>query len=352
MLRRIARLVLFTGALAAGFACGGGGDKPDGGGTASSAQAPAPTVAKGVQGGLLLSRDQRLFLRDMKSGQESVIGRAPASAFYQYPRWSPDGKQIAYVMAIQFNGAPNQDWGSDVGISAPDGSDAKVIFKHPAPGTTVEGLDWSADGQSLYLGILETRIENGKLLGQTSRLEKLDLATGARTPLVPEANYPAVAPDGSAIAYITYGTPDAEGGIWVARPDGTSPRLVVPMNAKVLGVMGATFSPDSKTLAYSAITAAGSAEQWSAPRQAFRWPWQPKPAAAHGLPMDVWSVSVAGGEPKRLTNFAEDEPFPAWSPDGTEIAVMATGGLYVLPATGGEPRKVGLGVSQGQIDWR
>jgi len=68
--------------------------------------------------------------------------------------------------------------------------------------------------------------------------------------------------------------------------------------------------------------------------------------------MDVWAVATAGGEPQRLTQLVEDEPSPAWSPDGSELAVMATGGLYRVPAAGGEARKIGVGAFGGQADWR
>jgi Tol biopolymer transport system component len=68
--------------------------------------------------------------------------------------------------------------------------------------------------------------------------------------------------------------------------------------------------------------------------------------------MDVWSIAADGGEPKRLTSFLEDEPYPAWSPDGKQLAIIATGGLYTLTLAGGEPQKIGLGGTLVQIDWR
>ena len=40
-----------------------------------------------------------------------------------------------------------------------------------------------------------------------------------------------------------------------------------------------------------------------------------------------------------------------WSPDGKQLAIIATGELYQL-TLGAEPRKVGTGAFGGQIDWR
>ncbi|MDR7401839.1 MAG: S9 family peptidase [Armatimonadota bacterium] len=61
---------------------------------------------------------------------------------------------------------------------------------------------------------------------------------------------------------------------------------------------------------------------------------------------DVWVVPADGGSPRRLTRSVGPCQFPSWSPDGTRIAYYghdnaamgATNiGLWVVPAAGGEP---------------
>jgi Tol biopolymer transport system component len=55
--------------------------------------------------------------------------------------------------------------------------------------------------------------------------------------------------------------------------------------------------------------------------------------------LDIWIQQVPGGEPVRLTRHAADERTPAFSPDGTRIAFRSErdgGGVYVMPALGGE----------------
>ncbi|MGE3600285.1 MAG: hypothetical protein AB7N70_32560, partial [Dehalococcoidia bacterium] len=85
-------VVLLVPLLLAG--CGGGNKSTT---TFESTPADSPPPAVAASGhGLLLPRDQRLFLRDMTTDKEFVLKRAEASAFYTYPRWSPDGKRIAY----------------------------------------------------------------------------------------------------------------------------------------------------------------------------------------------------------------------------------------------------------------
>jgi eukaryotic-like serine/threonine-protein kinase len=57
--------------------------------------------------------------------------------------------------------------------------------------------------------------------------------------------------------------------------------------------------------------------------------------------LDIWIRQVASGEPIRLTRDKADESEPAFSPDGTRMAFRSEregGGIYVMPALGGEPR--------------
>jgi Tol biopolymer transport system component len=301
------------------LACGGEEERPP-----SGAQAPAGDNAAAATGrGLLLPRDQRLLLRDMADGKETVMKRSPSDAYFTYPRWSPDGKQIAYALDIPFLGQPNAQWGGDVVVAAADGSGERVVLQRPPSGRKVEGVAWSADGAGLYAGILETDIRDGRLISQTLTLDRIEVADGARRTIAPDATYPAAAADGSRIAFVTYQDSTNAGGLWLANPDGGDRRLLVEASGRFIAVAYPRFSPDGKTIAFSAIT-----------------------------PMDVWLVATDGGAPRRLTSFLEDEPYPAWSPDGQQLAIVATGGLYTVAVAGGDPKKVGLGGTQVQIDWR
>jgi Tol biopolymer transport system component len=45
---------------------------------------------------------------------------------------------------------------------------------------------------------------------------------------------------------------------------------------------------------------------------------------------ELYAVSVATKAVGRLTRTGEDETDPAWSPDGSRIAYVSNGDLYVL----------------------
>jgi serine/threonine protein kinase/Tol biopolymer transport system component len=62
--------------------------------------------------------------------------------------------------------------------------------------------------------------------------------------------------------------------------------------------------------------------------------------------LDIWIRQVAGGEPIRLTRHAADERTPAFSADGTRLAFRSerdAGGIYVMPALGGEATLLAAG---------
>jgi dipeptidyl aminopeptidase/acylaminoacyl peptidase len=82
-------------------------------------------------------------------------------------------------------------------------------------------------------------------------------------------------------------------------------------------------SPDGKWIAYAVTTTDFDANSRNA---------------------DIWLVSSAGSEPRRMTTSDKRDDTPVWSPDGSAIAFISTRDgdpeIYVLPLAGGEARKV------------
>jgi dipeptidyl aminopeptidase/acylaminoacyl peptidase len=318
-------------------------------GRATAAQ-PLPEP---VEHGLLLVRDLQLLLRDMTTGVEYEIKKRPtADTYYAFPRWKPDGAKIAYVIAAQVSTA-GQNVGSDVAVSNVDGSNEQIVFTHEKAGTTVEGIDWTPDGQGLYLTIIEPEIRDGRFVGSTMRLDRLDLASGTRTPVAQGAAYPTAARDGSRIAYLTYTGGDRPAGMWTARPDGTDARLIVPLGSDIAGLRAPRFSPDSQTLAFGAVETADANQLASQTcGSGRRWPWQPPVASAHGPPVDLWRVAADGTKLQKLDDLNEDDPSVAWSPDGSTVAAIGTCGLFLFPLNEGRAEKVAPGALLSQMDWR
>jgi serine/threonine protein kinase len=62
--------------------------------------------------------------------------------------------------------------------------------------------------------------------------------------------------------------------------------------------------------------------------------------------LDIWVQPVSGGEPTRLTQDPADDESPSFSPDSSRIAFHSYrggGGIYVVPALGGQERLIAPG---------
>jgi dipeptidyl aminopeptidase/acylaminoacyl peptidase len=103
-------------------------------------------------------------------------------------------------------------------------------------------------------------------------------------------------------------------------------RPITPQDLWAMKRLGApAISPDGNTIVFTV-------QEWSIDKNAGT--------------TNLWTVGVATGEVKRLTNAKATEGSPVWSPDGKRIAFTSKRGedenpsLYVIPFGGGEAEKV------------
>ena len=107
--------------------------------------------------------------------------------------------------------------------------------------------------------------------------------------------------------------------LWYTRPPAPTQ---APVLSRLTSDSGLTFqptiSPDGKLLAY----ASDRGEEGN---------------------LDIWLEQIGGGQPIQLTRHEGDDSEPAFSPDGTKVAFRSerdNGGIYLVPALGGEPRPI------------
>ena len=68
--------------------------------------------------------------------------------------------------------------------------------------------------------------------------------------------------------------------------------------------------------------------------------------------MDVFVVDADGANLKRLTQLGEDNPAAVWSPDGTQLAILAGGGVYRMAADGSDFTSLDENGGHGNVDWQ
>ena len=193
---------------------------------------------------------------------------------------------------------------------------------------------------------------DGRYVGAVNELQRLDVATGARTTLGREGRDPAVSTAGdAALAYVAATPGTFAPVLWLADTDGHDARQLVGPAARFQAIARPRFSPDGRTIIFAGSggpTAGGATTPARAPPPGVvarfaRWlvaPLVPAEAAAHGQPAELWAVDRASGAIHRLTTLNLDDPVPAWSPDGGHIAIMAGTGLYIVNADGGGPVRI------------
>lgn len=270
-----------------------------------------------------------------------------------HPRWSPDGKWIAFLSSRTDESDNDQLW-----ILSSAGGEAEKLTAEKG---SVEDFAWSSDSKRIVLvvhdpdprepekkekekktipPIVIDRFQfkkdiDGYLTNRWSHLKLLDLAArkiDSLTSREHDDGLPSFSPDGRQIAFVSKRGDDADRtenwDIYLieARPGAKERQLTTTLEADAHPEWESApaWSPDGKTIAYI---------HGNDPKKISY--------ATHSLA----TIPAAGGEPNLLTA-ALDRNFvqPQWAPDGKSIlAVTEDDGAEILvrvPAEGGKPEPV------------
>ncbi len=275
------------------------------------------------------------------------INLTKSSESEQAPRWSPDGKKIAFSVN-----------NSEIYVMNADGSRTTNLTKNPAL-DDFEGLGnsvWSPDGkkiafqstrdgnQEIYVmnadGSNPTRLTNnsakdthavwspdGKKIAFYSERDGNDEiyvmnADGSQqTRLtknsVPDS-FPDWSPDGKQLVFTRY---DGNSQIYVMKADGSQQTRLTTTNTPG-GDGSPAWSPDGQKIAFSSFRNEKS--------EAYR--------DGNG---DIYVMNADGSEQTQLTNNLADDASPFWSPDGKRIAFISSRDksyhqIYVMNADGSQ----------------
>jgi len=282
------------------------------------------------------SKEAGIFTINLQTGEKTRI-TAPAAPFVDHtPRFSPDGKFLAFIRYFS-------SFRREIFVVAANGGEPSQITSDDV---RIYGLAWNNDSRKLFftsfravnqLNLWQVSVgvgEEPQLIPTGSRdLQSLTISPNGRTiafveetadeniweiapdqpprPLIRSTradHSPQFSPDGSKIAFVSDRTGNYE--IWLADADGRNQRQLTDEH----GSAGSPrFSPDGKFIVFDSQIADRS---------------------------EVYIVSANGGAWRRLTEIGKNNSLPAWSADGNWIFFLSNRSgdeqIWKIPATGGE----------------
>lgn len=249
-----------------------------------------------------------VWLVGAAGGEARVLASSPVGD--DAPRWSPDGRLLAFLSERPRPGVAPEDAAEakrQVWLIRPDGGEATALTS--APGS-VSALEWSADGRSI--GFLAREPKSAER--RKREKEKDDAWT-------PSELYP-------------------WSRLWVID---VASRAARQLTSGALHVTDFSFSPDGKRIAFSG---------------------QATPSVPDNFRSDLYLVDTAGGAPAPLVARKGPDASPAWSPDGKWIAFVSQDGrdedwytnsyACVVAAGGGAPRNLTAAFDEeigGTLQW-
>ncbi|HWP44372.1 MAG TPA: S9 family peptidase [Blastocatellia bacterium] len=245
------------------------------------------------------------------------------------PRWSPDGRRIAFVSAREEK--------PQIFLISPFGGEAERLTESK---TGVQSFQWSPDGRRIaYVARQEPTADEEKKQKDKddaivvdkdfkfSRIWVIDVDTKKAKELVKgdyQAADPQWSPDGRHIAYTVTPTPkpddNSQSDIYIIEVETAKQRELVDNEGPDTAPR---WSPDGKRIAYLSRDA--------------------KNAILGQLKLRI--IPVEGGAPQTLAPAFLYQPGPAtWSADGRTIyfnsTVRTTSQLFEVPSAGGEPKQI------------
>jgi dipeptidyl aminopeptidase/acylaminoacyl peptidase len=244
-----------------------------------------------------------IWLAPAAGGEPRRLTSSPAAD--ENPRWSPDGRLLAFLSERPRPAAKKDDAAKDAGadeakrqiwLIRPDGGEAWQLSD--AKGG-VSSLEWARDGATIAYLSKEPKSEE--------RRKKEKDRDDAWTP---SSMYP-------------------WNRLWVME---VASRKATQLTSGELHVSSFSFAPDGKRLAIAA---------------------QPTPLIPDAYESDLYVVPAAGGSPTPLVRRTGSDLSPRWSPDGKWIAFVSQDGrgtewfynnyVCIVAAGGGTPKNLTAG---------
>jgi hypothetical protein len=327
--------------------------------TAAATVRPAAPSAQGSPAGrIVMPRGQTIVSVDAATGEQRALFTVPPTELILDVGLAAGGREVVFSgLTLARRDDPG---GADIYRLPADGGEPVRLAAHARPGDILAAplaVPGSASVVYTY-----TPYGLGDAAGEPlPRVERVALDGGAPSVVVQEAEWPAPTPDGARLAFVRRG---ARGdALWLANLDGSEAHELIPPD-RFLSLAYPRVSPDGRRVVVAATvelpslplpTLPGGLGPTVGPAPG-RGPrlasaGQLRRPGGHGLPWDLWSVALDGSDLQRLTQWYEDDPSLAWSPDGRWLAVLGGSGLRVLAVASGDSSWLRREPAFGAIDW-
>jgi Tol biopolymer transport system component len=310
---------------------------------------------------LIFTRTGNIWRSDGSQAAPQPITQLEAGSYAEYPTFSPDGQQIAFVATTQgpiteTTPLPLPIPKTLLQVMQADGSDRKTLWE---PGQGVLGQPaWIPDGRSVCVAIAEVlSAADAPVPDRRFQIVCVNLATAARRVLLDDASDLTFTREGTRVAFLRWHADSATFTLNTAAPDGGDQRELIGSSA-FSNMSVPRFAPDGLRIIFIATGGPATgpdgspiAERDPSPIDRLLGWFAPAVAQAHGATADLWSVNTDGTGLRRLTKINEDTPMAVWSPDGSTIALMGAGGIYLMNDDGSNLRRVDALGDHGGLDW-
>jgi imidazolonepropionase-like amidohydrolase/Tol biopolymer transport system component len=274
-----------------------------------------------------------IYTMPIEGGSPTRI--AEGLAYEHQPRFSPDGRRIAFVS--------DRAGGDNIWLMNRDGSDKRQISKEDF--RLLNQPSWSPDGQFI---VAKKHFTTGRSLG-TGEVWMYHVSGGAGVPLVKKPNErhqkelgePTFAPDGKGVYYTRNVTPgpifeyaqDSNTDLFHIERYDLNDGKVTTVAAGAGGAVRPSPSPDGKKLAF---------------------------VRREGTQSKLYVKDLSSGTEKKVHDTLDQDvqetwavtgvyPNMGWTPDSGDIVFWAGGKLRRVSAAGGEARVIPFSVSDDRV---
>lgn len=299
----VARWLTLVAALASA-ACAEDSTAPTGGAVAAEA-APAPSGAPKIAFDARTNNGRHVYTVNPDGTGLKRLTKGGSDNFAA--AWSPDRRQIAFVS--------NRGGGSDIYVMDPNGKNVRRLTNFASSFVGAASPSWSPDGTTI---VFEADIVP---TGEIFVVPADGSAGPTRLTFDSDSDRsPVFSPDGSKIAFASTRITGTSFGLYVMSANGQNIRQIMSCAPSC---KFPSWSPDGTGIAFLQGIASNP----------------------HMLRVQSLVDGVPQGGPSVLAENVTESGRPRWSPDNSEIAVVAEGedgqtDVYAVPAGGGTPRRI------------